>query len=196
VTGLPAGVLVVPAFTHECCAGELIPEHLTQQGAAGDLNWSWWTVVSPRSLPARSAGHHDLELRRVRWDERQPVFRPIRHARPVEVGPRPPRTLPAVLRSRSRNTTTSRLADSRSPASRAPCATCHGYVPRAHSRSQRDSGECGVGGQVRYLTSQIARTHAANPDLGYAIAILIEHISGRPAARGSIAPQDAYTAST
>jgi len=28
---------------------------------------------------------HDLELRRVGWDDKQPVFRPIRHAWRVEV---------------------------------------------------------------------------------------------------------------
>src|SRR5688572_17650440 len=30
--------------------------HLTQQGVTGRLSWSWWTVASPRPLPARSAG--------------------------------------------------------------------------------------------------------------------------------------------
>src|SRR4051812_27116666 len=29
--------------------------------------------------------HHDLEMRRVGWDDKQPVFRPIRHAGRVEV---------------------------------------------------------------------------------------------------------------
>jgi hypothetical protein len=35
---------------------------------------------------ARTLGrHHDLEVRRVGWDDKQPVFRPIRHAWRVEV---------------------------------------------------------------------------------------------------------------
>ena len=35
---------------------------------------------------ARELGRgHDLELRRVGWDDKQPVFRPIRHAWRVEV---------------------------------------------------------------------------------------------------------------
>jgi hypothetical protein len=44
------------------------------------LSLSWWTVG------ARTLGrHHDLELRRVGWDDKQPVFCPIRHAWRVEV---------------------------------------------------------------------------------------------------------------
>jgi putative transposase len=42
-------------------------------------------VGSPRPLPARSVGNHDLEMRRVGWDDKQPVFRPIRHVWRVEV---------------------------------------------------------------------------------------------------------------
>lgn len=35
---------------------------------------------------ARRLGHHhDLEFRRVGWDDKQPTFRPIRHALRVEV---------------------------------------------------------------------------------------------------------------
>ena len=35
---------------------------------------------------ARALGrHHDLEVRRIGWDDMQPVFRPIRHAWRVEV---------------------------------------------------------------------------------------------------------------
>ena len=35
---------------------------------------------------ARALGrHHDPELRRVGWDDKQPVFRPVRHAWRVEV---------------------------------------------------------------------------------------------------------------
>jgi transposase len=38
------------------------------------------------AVAARTLGqHHDLEVRRVGWDDKQPVFRPIRHAWRVEV---------------------------------------------------------------------------------------------------------------
>ena len=64
---------------------ELIPEHLTRQGVAGRLE----LVLVDRGVTAAAARtlgrHHDLEVRRVGWDDRQPVFRPIRHAWRVEV---------------------------------------------------------------------------------------------------------------
>ena len=39
------------------------------------------TAAAARMLGRR----HDLEMRRVGWDDKQPVFRPIRHAWRVEV---------------------------------------------------------------------------------------------------------------
>ena len=39
------------------------------------------TAAAARTLGA----FHDLEVRRVEWDDKQPVFRPIRHAWRVEV---------------------------------------------------------------------------------------------------------------
>jgi len=85
VTGLPVGALVVPASTHENRASELMLEHLTQQGVTGRLE----LVLVDRGVTAAAARtlgrHHDLELRRVGWDDKQPVFRPIRHAWRVEV---------------------------------------------------------------------------------------------------------------
>ncbi len=85
VTGLPVGALVVPASTHENRASELMLEHLTQQGVTGRLE----LVLVDRGVTtaaARSIGRdHDLEVRRVGWDDKQPVFRPIRHAWRVEV---------------------------------------------------------------------------------------------------------------
>jgi putative transposase len=84
VTGLPVGALVVPASTHENRASELMLEHLTQQGVTGRLE----LVLVDRGVTAAAARtlgrHRDLELRRVGWDDKQPVFRPIRHAWRVE----------------------------------------------------------------------------------------------------------------
>jgi putative transposase len=85
VTGLPVGALVVPASTHENRASELMLEYLTQQGIADRLE----LVLVDRGVTAaaaRTLGHgHDVEVRRVGWDDKQPVFRPIRHAWRVEV---------------------------------------------------------------------------------------------------------------
>ena len=47
-------------------------EHLAEQGV---------TATAAHTLGRQ----HDLELRRVGWDDKQPVFRPIRHAWRVEV---------------------------------------------------------------------------------------------------------------
>ena len=85
VTGLPVGALVVPASIHENRASELMLEHLDQQGVTGRLE----LVLVDRGVSvagARTLGrHHDLEVRRVGWDDKQPVFRPIRHAWRIEV---------------------------------------------------------------------------------------------------------------
>ena len=42
---------------------------------------SIWLGRCPHTL----GRHHDLEVRRVGWDDKQPVFRPIAHAWRVEV---------------------------------------------------------------------------------------------------------------
>src|SRR5262245_30514779 len=85
VTGLPVGALVVPASIHENRTTELMLEHLTRQGATERLE----LVLIDRGVTASAARklgrHHDLELRRVGWEDKQPVFRPIRYAWRVEV---------------------------------------------------------------------------------------------------------------
>ena len=85
VTGLPVGALVVPASTHENRASHLMLEHLTEQGVTGRLE----LVLVDRGVTAAAARElgrdHHLEVRRVGWDDKQPVFRPIRHAWRVEV---------------------------------------------------------------------------------------------------------------
>ncbi len=85
VTGLPVGALVVPASTHENRASELMLEHLGQQGVTDRLE----LVLVDRGVTAAAACNlgrdHAVEVRRVGWDDKQPVFRPIRHAWRVEV---------------------------------------------------------------------------------------------------------------
>lgn len=84
-TGLPVGALVVPASTHENRASELMLQHLNRQGVTGRLE----LVLVDRGVTATAARtlgrRHDLEVRRVGWDDKQPTFRPIRHAWRVEV---------------------------------------------------------------------------------------------------------------
>lgn len=85
VTVLPVGALVVPASTHENRTTELMLQHLRREGVTGRLE----LVLVDRgvtSAAARAFGRqHDIEVRRVGLDDKQPVFRPIRHAWRVEV---------------------------------------------------------------------------------------------------------------
>jgi hypothetical protein len=85
VTGVPLGALVVPASTHENRTSELMMEHLSRQGVTGRLE----LVLVDRGVTAAAARtlgrHDDFEVRRVGWNDKQPVFRPIRHAWRVEV---------------------------------------------------------------------------------------------------------------
>lgn len=85
VTGLPVGALVVPASTHENGTTELMLEHLASQGGTGRLE----LVLVDRGVTATAARDlgraHGVDVRRVGWDDKQPVFRPIRHAWRVEV---------------------------------------------------------------------------------------------------------------
>jgi hypothetical protein len=98
VTGLPVGALVVPASTHENRASELMLEHLTRQGVTGRLE----LVLVDRGVTAGAARtlgrRHDLEVRRVGWEDKQPVFRPSgTPARLAGRGrPRPSRAVPAA----------------------------------------------------------------------------------------------------
>jgi putative transposase len=85
VTGLPVAALVVPASTHENRASDLMLEHLSQQGVTDRLE----RVLVDRGVTAAAARalgrDHDIEVRRVGWHDKQPIFRPIRHAWRVEV---------------------------------------------------------------------------------------------------------------
>ena len=58
-------------------------------------NGTCWSTCSTRRASGVTAAaaldlsrKHDLEIRRVGWDDKQPVFRPIRHAWRVEVAGR------------------------------------------------------------------------------------------------------------
>ena len=77
--------MVVPASTHENRASELMVEHLARQGVTDRLE----LVLVDRGVTAAAARalgrDHGLEVRRAEWDDKQPVFRPIRHAWRVEV---------------------------------------------------------------------------------------------------------------
>lgn len=85
VTGLPVGALVVPASTHENRTTELMLQHLTEQGAPGRLELVLVDRGVTEAAARRLGRDYALELRRVGWDDKQPVFRPIRHAWRVEV---------------------------------------------------------------------------------------------------------------
>lgn len=60
-------------------------EHLAEQGVTERLE----LVLVDRGVTAVAAltlgTLHHLEMRRIGWDDKQPVFRPIRHAWRVEV---------------------------------------------------------------------------------------------------------------
>jgi hypothetical protein len=85
VTGLPVAALDVPASTHENRAGELMLEPLDRQGVTDRLG----LVLVHRGVIARAARTlgrvHGLEVCRVGLDDKQPTFRPTRHAWRFEV---------------------------------------------------------------------------------------------------------------
>ena len=83
VTGLPVAAIVVPASTPEpgqrpdVGAPDQAGPHRPARARLGGRGVS---------AAARDLGRdHDLEVRRVGWDDKQPTFRPIRHAWRVEV---------------------------------------------------------------------------------------------------------------
>ena len=70
----------MPASTHENRASALILGDLDRQGVTGRLE----LVLVDRGVTAAAARtlgrHHDVEVRRVGWDDKQPVFRPMNRA--------------------------------------------------------------------------------------------------------------------
>lgn len=85
VTGLPLGGLVVPASSSENAATAELMEHLATLGSLDRLE----LLLVDRGTSVRAAGKvaqaHGIEVRRVGWADKSPVFRPIRHAWRVEV---------------------------------------------------------------------------------------------------------------
>ncbi|MGH3636246.1 MAG: hypothetical protein ACRDTS_19590, partial [Mycobacterium sp.] len=85
VTGLPIAGFVVPASMHENDANRVMLDRLAAQGVTGRPE----LVLVDRGMTAGAAStlsrQHGLEVRRVGWDDKQPMFRPIRHAWRVEV---------------------------------------------------------------------------------------------------------------
>ena len=76
VTDLPVAGLVVPASMHENDANRVMLDHLAAQGVTGRLE----LVLVDRGMTAGAATtlgrRHGVEVRRVGWDDKQPVFRP------------------------------------------------------------------------------------------------------------------------
>jgi putative transposase len=74
----------VPASMHENETTRVVLDHLAQQGVTQRRE----LVLVDRGVSAQAAdklGHrHGVEVRPVGWDDKQPVFRPIRHAWRVE----------------------------------------------------------------------------------------------------------------
>ena len=137
IIGLPVAAVVVPASTHENRASDLMLEHLTQQGITARLE----LLLVDRGVTAAAARdlsrEHEPEVRRVGWDDKQPVFRPIRHAWRVEVAH------DRLGRSRRlaksfENTTTSATGWVRSPASPPHCVTCRGSDAGSQLASRPD----------------------------------------------------------
>ncbi|KGM11899.1 IS5 family transposase [Cellulomonas carbonis] len=85
VTGLPVAALVVPASTHENHACDLVLEHLAEQRALERLELALVDRGVTAAAAHRLGRRHGVELRRVGWEDKQPVFRPLRHAWRVEV---------------------------------------------------------------------------------------------------------------
>ncbi|TFV64878.1 UNVERIFIED_ORG: IS5 family transposase [Bacillus sp. AZ43] len=85
VTGLPVAALALPASTHENRTTDLMLQHISELGAGQRLE----LALVDRGVTAAAAGkltrRHKVEVRRVGWEDKQPVFRPIRHAWRVEV---------------------------------------------------------------------------------------------------------------
>ncbi len=95
VTGLPLAALVVPASCPESVATELLLEQLEGNGQADRLE----LVLVDRGTSAKAAralaARFGVEVRRVGWQTKSPVFRPIAwrvevaHGRWADRGGRP-----------------------------------------------------------------------------------------------------------
>jgi putative transposase len=85
VTGLPVAALALPASTHENRTTDLMLRHISELGADGRLELALVDRCVTAAAAAKLERRHQVEVRRVGWEDKQPVFRPIRHAWRVEV---------------------------------------------------------------------------------------------------------------
>ena len=112
---------------------------------------------------ARTLGrHHDLELRRVGWDDKRPVFRPIRHAWRMEVAHG--RLGRSRRPAKSFEYLSDRLAPGRLLRDPSPPVTCRGSPARASDRSvrgrrpgARQNAGRGITGELRRGRMQIGQ---------------------------------------
>ena len=85
VTGLPMAAVVVPASAHENVATAVLMDQLSAADCADRLE----VLLVDRGTSVRAAAAigkaHGIEVRRIGWDDKQPVFRPIVLAWQVEV---------------------------------------------------------------------------------------------------------------
>lgn len=113
-------------------------EYLTEQGVAGRLD----LVLVHRGVTAAAAdalgSRHALEMRRVGWDDKQPVFRPMRHAWRGEVAHGHFGRSRRLAKLFENTTTSHRLAPGRLRRHHPALPVACSGSPGAHSQSQRD----------------------------------------------------------
>lgn len=85
VTGLPLVGLVVPASTSENAATAELMEHLANLDATDRLELLLVDRGTSGRAAEKVASRHGIEVRRVGWEDKSSMFRPIRHAWRVEV---------------------------------------------------------------------------------------------------------------
>ncbi|MFE4227080.1 hypothetical protein ACFRJ8_04220 [Arthrobacter sp. NPDC056886] len=133
-------------------------DHLSGQGVTGRLE----LVLVDRGVTAAAARalgrDHGLEVRRVGWDDKQPVFRPIRHAWRVEVAHG------RLGRSRRlaksfENTTTSATGWLQVACIATPSATCHGRAPAVDLLPQRERRRRGAARGMRHERTRLRLVH-------------------------------------
>jgi hypothetical protein len=84
-TEMPVGAVVVPASTTESRATEVLLEHLVALGLAERLQLVLVDRGTSAGAAAAMSRRFGLEVRRVFWPDKSSEFRPLPHARRVEV---------------------------------------------------------------------------------------------------------------
>ena len=85
MTGLPVGALAVPASTHENRTTELMLKYLIEEGVAGRLELVLVDRGGHRGCCPQAQSGPRPRSAPGGVDDKQPAFRPIRHAWRVEV---------------------------------------------------------------------------------------------------------------